>query len=199
MAEKNPNESEWTDRSLLARYREGQADAATRLYLRYADRLRALAARQTASDLKSRVDPDDIVQSVFRTFFRRVARGEYEVPEGEELWKLFLVIALNKVRATGAHHHAARRDTRQTAGGEAFEDAVRKRADQDETALATLKMVIEETLAGLPDSQREIITLRIEGHDVDTIAARSGRAKRSVERVLQQFRDAMKKQLSGGE
>ncbi len=51
-----------------------------------------------APDLAGRVDADDIVQSVFRTFFRRVAKGDYEVPDGEELWKLFLVIALNKVR-----------------------------------------------------------------------------------------------------
>jgi RNA polymerase sigma-70 factor (ECF subfamily) len=199
MVEPRQHETDGPDRSLLARYQAGQPDAATRLYLRYADRLRALAARQTAGDLKSRVDPDDIVQSVFRTFFRRAARGEYQVPEGEELWKLFLVIALNKVRATGAHHHAARRDTRQTAGGAAFEDAVRMRPDRDETALATLRMVIDETLDGLPDSQRQIVTLRIEGHDVDTIAVKSGRAKRSVERVLQQFRDAMKLQLSGSE
>jgi RNA polymerase sigma-70 factor (ECF subfamily) len=191
--------SEWTDRSLLAQYRAGQDDAATRLYLRYADRLRALAARQTATDLQARVDPDDIVQSVFRTFFRRAARGEYDVPEGEELWKLFLVIALNKVRAIGAYHHAARRDTRTTAGGAAFDDAVRSRADRDETALATLRLVLDEAMAGLSESQREIVTLRIEGYDVDAITQRSGRAKRTVERVLQQFRDAMKQQLFGNE
>jgi len=189
--------SEWTDRSLLARYRAGQDDAATRLYLRYAERLRALAARQTASDLRARVDPDDIVQSVFRTFFRRVARGEYDVPEGEELWKLLLVIALNKVRATGAYHHAARRDTRHTTGGAAFSEAVRSRADRDETALATLRLVLDEAMSGLTESQREIVTLRIEGHDVDAITERSGRSKRTVERILQQFRDAMKQQLYG--
>lgn len=191
--------ADWTDRSLLARFRAGQDDAATRLYLRYADRLRALAARQTAGDLKSRVDPDDIVQSVFRTFFRRAARGEYDVPEGEELWKLFLVIALNKVRATGAYHHAARRDTRNTTGGAAYENAVRGRPDHDETALATLRMVLDDALIGLNKSQREIVTLRIEGHDVDTITTRAGRSKRTVERVLQQFRDTMKQQLTGTE
>ena len=80
----------------------GHDDAATQLYLRYAHRLRALAVRQTADDLKTRIDPEDIVQSVFRTFFRRVCRGEYSVPEAEQLWKLFLVISLNKVRGVGA-------------------------------------------------------------------------------------------------
>lgn len=189
-------DSGFSDRRLLDRIRAGHDDAATQLYLRYAGRLRALAAQRTAADLKSRVDPEDIVQSVFRTFFRRVARGEYSVPEGEELWKLFLVIALNKVRATGAFHHAAMRDTRQTAGGEAVSDAV-ARSDDDE-ALATLRMTISDMLNDMPESSREVIALRIEGHEVNTIAERTGRAKRSVERVLQEFRNALTQELEKG-
>ena len=83
--------SEPSDGSLLRRLRKGEQDAATRLYLRYAKRLHGLATAQTGQDLKSRVDAEDIVQSVFRTFFRRAQEGHYEVPDGEEIWKLFLV------------------------------------------------------------------------------------------------------------
>ena len=72
---------------------------------------------------RAAVDAEEIVQSVFRTFFRRAAHGHYSVPDGEEMWKLLLVIALNKVRAAGAYHRAAKRDMRQTVGGEAFERA----------------------------------------------------------------------------
>ena len=75
--------SEPSDGSLLRRLRKGEQDAATRLYLRYARRLHGLATAQTGQDLKSRVDPEDIVQSVFRTFFRRAQEGHYEVPDGE--------------------------------------------------------------------------------------------------------------------
>ena len=60
-----------TDRTLLRRLQHGQADASTELYLRYAKRLLMLAAAQSSPDLARRVDPEDIVQSVFRTFFRR--------------------------------------------------------------------------------------------------------------------------------
>src|SRR4051794_30331946 len=83
-----------SDQSLLQRFRRGQDDAPTLLYLRYAERLRALAAKQSSPSLAARVDPEDIVQSVFRTFFRRAALGHYNVPDGEEIWKLLLVIAL---------------------------------------------------------------------------------------------------------
>src|SRR6516165_12171184 len=99
-----------SDRTLLRRFQSGEADAATLLYLRYAARITSLAWNQRGADLASRFDPDDIVQSIFRTFFRRAAEGHYDVPEGEDLWKLFLVIGLNKIRATGAYHRAAKRD-----------------------------------------------------------------------------------------
>ena len=101
--EAGPDEAA-SDCSLLQRLRRGQADASTLLYLRYAGRLHALATKQSSAALARRVEPDEIVQSVFRTFFRRVAQGHYDVPAGEEIWKLLLVIALNKVRAAAIHH-----------------------------------------------------------------------------------------------
>src|SRR5947209_3216932 len=84
-----------SDHSLLRRFREGSEDAATQLYLRYANRVYRLARAQCPADLARRIDADDIVQSVFSSLFRRARRGDYDVPAGEELWKLLLVITLN--------------------------------------------------------------------------------------------------------
>ena len=176
-----------SDRSLLRRFRAGQPDAATELYLRYAARLRALAGQQCAPDLAPRLDPDDIVQSVFRTFFRRAAGGQYDVPEGEDLWKLFMIIALNKVRSAATFHRAAKRDVRATATG--LSDALTgQHVAPDEMALATLRMVIDELLSALAPSMRSIVELRVEGHEVEEIARRTQRSRRSVERALQEFR-----------
>lgn len=182
------------DHSLVRRIRAGEQDAATALYLKYADHLRALAARQSSPTLAARLDPDDIVQSVFRTFFRRVGDNQYDVPAGDDLWRLFLVIALHKIRNAAAHHRAAKRDVRQTV---AIGDASHRveLSNGDGTGLAILQMVIDDTLARLPDGTRRIVELRIEGHEVAEIADRVGRSKRSVERVLQQFRDELKKVL----
>src|SRR5207249_1390836 len=116
-----------------------------------------------------RFDPEDIVQSVFRTFFRRAARGDYDAPEGEELWKLFLVIALNKIRATGAYHRAAKRDVRATVLGAAFEATLETIPDKDHQALLLLRLVVEEVLQGVPAVQRRMIELRIAGHEVADI------------------------------
>jgi RNA polymerase sigma-70 factor (ECF subfamily) len=177
-----------SDHSLLERYRRGSQDAATELYLRYADRLRALARGQLSPALARRLDLDDIVQSVFGSFFRRAGSGYYDVPVGEELWRLFLVIALHKIRNQGAYHRAARRDVRREGGGDAHDPALALAAQGDEAAYAFLQLVIDEALGRLPAQHRQMVELRIEGHEVAEIARRSGRSKRTVERILQEAR-----------
>jgi RNA polymerase sigma-70 factor (ECF subfamily) len=180
------------DQSLLQRYRRGDDDAATELYMRYAHRLQALAHAQTSTDLKHRVDSEDLVQSIFRTFFRRVARGQYDVPEGEELWKLLLVIGLNKIRATAVHHRAKKRDIlRTTSGSFALEAQESQPHQSDETGLITLEMTIEELLSQLPPQYREIVNYRISGCDVSEISEKTKRSKRTVERILQAFRQQL--------
>ena len=57
-----------------------------------------------------RVDDSDIVQSVFRRFFIAARRGDYDIPQGEDLWNLLLVIALNKIRNAVEFEQSAKRD-----------------------------------------------------------------------------------------
>jgi DNA-directed RNA polymerase specialized sigma24 family protein len=53
-------------------------------------------------------------------------------------------------------------------------------------------MVIGEVLDNLPDVQQRMIVRRIEGCQVEEIAAETGRSKRTVERVLQDFRQRLR-------
>jgi RNA polymerase sigma-70 factor, ECF subfamily len=180
-----------SDRSLLLKVRAGDDDAATRLYLKYVKQLHAVTRRQISASLTRRVDAEDIVQSAFRSFFRRAALGQFEVPEGSELWKLLLTISLNKARNAAAHHQAAKRDANRSVADVATTDV----ADSDDVARRTLELVIEELTANLEQSQRQIIELRISGMEVTEIARQTGRAKRSVERVLQGFRSDLAAEL----
>lgn len=182
---------EVTDRSLVRRFQAGASDAATLLYFRYADHLYSLAAARLASDLTPRLDADDIVQSVFRTFFRRASQGQYDVPDGEDLWKLFLVIALNKIRSAATHHRATRRDVRRTPGLDVTEASTVELGDTRQNAVTSLRLTIEEILDSLPPSYRLIIERRIEGYQLEEIAALAGRSKRSVERILRDFREKL--------
>jgi RNA polymerase sigma-70 factor, ECF subfamily len=194
-SEVEPSSAQRTDRSLLRRLRGGEQDAAEALYVRYARRLRALASTQTSAALASRFDPEDVVQSVFRTFFRRAADGQYDVPEGEELWNLLLVISLNKIRALATYHKAAKRDATTTFPLTSAESSSSGPDASKYEALQILELVIDEVLVNLPESQRAMIRMRIEGHAVDEIAAATQRSKRTVERALMQFRAQLGKLL----
>jgi RNA polymerase sigma-70 factor, ECF subfamily len=193
-----PDDEGKSDRSLLRSYRQGSQEAARVLYRRYAHRLRALARLRKPADLNGRVDVDDIVQSVFGSFFRKVNHGAYDAPEGDELWNLFVVITLNKIRAKGVYHRAAKRDVHQTTTGVGMETLPDELAS-DALACAALRMSVEEALDHLPEPQRLVIRLRMEDHEVVEIARMTGRSKRSVERILQDCRKRLAGWLDDGE
>ena len=183
-----------TDHSLWARVRDGSQEAAGLLVHRYSQRLLALTRAKTGPELQARVDVEDIVQSVFGSFFRGAKRGIYTAPDGEELWGLFLVIALNKIRAKGTHHRAAKRDVRRTVNegiAEPDEGSGFDPPSDDASAYLLLRLVVDEVLAAIPDTHRDVVRLRIDGYEIAEIAEKSGRSKRTVERILQEFRSKM--------
>jgi RNA polymerase sigma-70 factor (ECF subfamily) len=180
-----------SDGSLIARVREGSEDAATALYSRYAQRLLALAKARTGDDLAARVDAEDIVQSVFGSFFRGANQGLYDAPSGEEIWGLLLVIAMNKIRVKARHHRAAKRDVRKTVGGGAPDAEGFDPPATDEAAHTLLRLVVDDVLARLPPGHRDVVRLRLEGFDVAEIAGQTGKSMRTTERVLQDFRARM--------
>jgi RNA polymerase sigma-70 factor (ECF subfamily) len=181
-----------TDRELLERFQQGDREAAGQLYARYAGRLRSLTRRKSSAALACRLDPDDIVQSVFRNFFHAAREGGYEVPPGEDLWKLLLVIALNKIRARGTFHRAAKRDVRRTRRIEGQDPyTLSKENRHSGMTAAFLKLAADEALGQLPPLQRQIVDLRMEGYQVHEIAKLTGRSLRTVERTLQHCRQQL--------
>lgn len=183
---KVPDGSAASDHSLLQRYRDGNEDGASQLFARYFQRLRAFVQARCSPQLAARVDADDIVQSAFRSFFRAAHAGIYQVPAGEHLWQLLLTITLNKLRAQGVYHSAAKRDVRltQSIGGAGADQEILSR--QDEIGDVFLQMVFAEALEQLPPPHRALVDLRMQGYDIAGIAEQSGRSKRTVERMLQQ-------------
>ena len=106
----------------------------------------------------------------------------------------FLVIALNKIRAKGSHHRAAKRDVRRTVNegiAEPDEGSGFDPPSDDASAYLLLRLVVDEVLAAIPDTHRDVVRLRIEGYEIAEIAEKSGRSKRTVERILQEFRSKM--------
>ena len=181
-----------SDGSLMRRLVAGSESAAGRLYARYVSRLRSLARARLSSDLTARVDPEDIVQSVFRRFFHAARRGNYDAPAASDLWDLLLVITLNKIRSEQAYQRAAKRDVRRTTAGGADSYLLEQVAERDDMAATVLQLHVEEALGRLPAASRQVVEMRMEEHGVAEIAKHTGRSKRTVERILQESRDALK-------
>lgn len=175
-----------SDHSLLEQYRQGDQQAALALYLRYAHRLRGLTRAQLSEELAGRVDVDDILQSVWGSFFQGVNAALYDVPPGKDLWRLLLVIALHKIRGQGTYHQADKRDLRRTESLDGAATLVQ--GTEDHAALEFLRLVVDEALESMPSPQKEMVQLRMEEYSVAEIAAKTGRSKRTVERLLQQAR-----------
>lgn len=86
---------------LLRRYREGDFQAATQLFQLYALRLSRCAEQSLSDRLKRRMDGEDVAQSVFRTFFRRVDAGQFQIDSSSQLWRLLVTIAVRKTQKAG--------------------------------------------------------------------------------------------------
>jgi RNA polymerase sigma-70 factor (ECF subfamily) len=188
-------ESSVSDDTLVRWLRSGNDAAAARLYSRYVDRLRALARAKLSADLSRRVDAEDIVQSVFRRFFQAARQGNYDAPAGEDLWDLLLVITLNKIRSEKSFQRAAKRDVRRTAEGGRDGVSLEQIAIRNDVAESMLRLHVEEALARFPADYRTVVELRMEGYEVRDIAQRTGRAKRTVERILQESRVVLRDSL----
>src|SRR5262245_52226224 len=92
---------------LLERYnRCHDESAAGELFRRYAGRLTALARARLSHSLAARVDPEDVVQSAYRSFFLLARDGEVLLQESGDLWRLLVRITLRKVYRSARRHRA---------------------------------------------------------------------------------------------
>src|SRR5580704_15935005 len=98
------------DRDLIAAFKAGSETAARELFDRYCEKLMRLARRRIGQRMTTRVDPEDVIQSAFRTFFTRVRNDEFTFEGENDLFKLLVRLTVNKALRQIAHHRAAKRD-----------------------------------------------------------------------------------------
>jgi RNA polymerase sigma factor (sigma-70 family) len=177
---------------LLHRYQAGDESAAAALYCRYAERLCALAREQLGADLRRRLDPEDIVQSVFRSFFRRSRDGEFVVTRSEALWGLLVTIARNKIRGKAAYHRAQQRDvTKEVPLDDAELSVDLIAAGPTPLEAGALAEEVTGLFQGLKPVEVEMLTQCLEGRSTPEIAARVGYSRQTVWRFLDRLRSRL--------
>jgi RNA polymerase sigma-70 factor (ECF subfamily) len=174
---------------LLARWREGDQQAATELFARYSERLIALARSRLSAKLAQRVDPEDVVQSVCRIFFTEARDGRYDLQRGGDLWHLLAAITLHKLQSL-VHYHTAQKRAPQRECGFATEDSLVRiqptafAANPTPLEAATFVDEVESILRRLDSRHRPIVVLRLSGKSIEEIAAELKYSERTVRRVL---------------
>jgi RNA polymerase sigma-70 factor (ECF subfamily) len=177
-----------SSRILVEKWRKGDQAAAQKLFDRYVDQLLALARRRISQRLASRVDAEDVVQSVFRTFFTRAREGQFRIQERDDLAKLLVRITLHKTLRQVEFHKAAKRDPSQEAGqsSEAREKlfAFLDGEPAPEMVVACLDEM-EHFLNKLRPDERQVLELRLQGYTNREIADKLGTYDRKIRRVIE--------------
>jgi RNA polymerase sigma-70 factor (ECF subfamily) len=189
--------------ALMDRLRRGDEQAAQQVFQRFGERLIGLAQSRLNAAMRQKLDPEDVTQSVFRSFFRGQAEGRFDLDSWDSLWSLLTLITLRKCGHKVKYFRAARRDILREARPAPAEDPSAWKAIAREPTpfeAAVLAETLEQTLRGLNGHQRHIVELSLEGYTVPEISASTGRAERSVYRLLEQVKKKLQ-QLSddGGE
>ena len=107
---------------LMARLRSGEDAAAREVFERFAGRLVAMARGRFNRLLARKVDPEDVVQSAFKSFFVRHRAGKLDVGGWDGLWNLLTLITLRKCADRAEYFLAERRDAAREATGPAGGD-----------------------------------------------------------------------------
>src|SRR5262249_28500755 len=168
----------------LDRLRSQDDAAAEELFARFAHQLIALAHRHIGAGLRHKVDPEDVVQSAYKSFFVRYGAGNLDVVNWNSLWGLLTLITVRKCAERAAYHRAERRDAAREVslpqGDEAapWLDPLGREPTPIEAAV--LNETVEQLLADLDEEERPILELSLQGYSTREISERLGRAERTV-------------------
>jgi RNA polymerase sigma-70 factor (ECF subfamily) len=187
----------------LRRLRAGDDAAARAVFQRFARRLIGLARRQFHASLKYKVDPEDVVQSAYKSFFRGFDEGKLTVGNWDGLWGLLTLITLRKCADRVEYHRAECRDAiREVPAptGAVGRAAGMEALSREPTPLeaAVLSDTVEQLLAGLDEDERPIVELSLQGYTTQEISQQLDRAERSVRRLRERVRQRLERMQREG-
>jgi RNA polymerase sigma-70 factor (ECF subfamily) len=177
-----------TDLSCFELFRTGDEAAARELFDRYVNQVMKLARRHLNRPMAGRVDAEDIAQSVFRTFFQRARKGQFHLDEAEDLCKLLARITVHKtLRQIAFHTRAKRSAAAQSSEPQEMLLNHLAKGPSPEEAVAFVDH-LENFLSKLQPVERQILELRMEGHNNLEIADQLGISDRKIRRLMERIR-----------
>ena len=172
--------------------------AARLVWGRYFQELLALARSHLSARIRGREDEEDVLQSMYKSFCLRQRRGDFDLSNRDELWKLLVQITLRKARNTANRHLQGKRDVRREQAEAAavgwLRRADRAFLDQIDTdgptpaEAALLNEALEQRFQALSDPSCGRSPRKLEGYTNQEIAEELECTVRTVERKLERIR-----------
>jgi len=193
---------------LFAGLKQGDDQAAGRLWDDYFHRLVALARKRLGTLPRRDSDEEDVALSAMHSFCRGMADGRFDLADRDELWRLLATITARKAsrrfrqQAKLDKHGAAIRGESifyspsgdSPAGNMAEQAADHQTPDFDLLMSESCNQLLER----LPDENlKRIALLKLEGLSNRQIADQLDCVERSVERKLNRIRDYWSRDLEG--
>ncbi len=169
--------------------RGGDPEIIEQFVAKYGHSLEKVADNNIATQMGRRFGGDDVMQSVCRTFLRRVEVGQFELDDSESLWRLLCAITLTKVREKARYHMRKKRSLGQEArasgdderGGAMFD---MQAPDPTPSIQIEFADTFEHLIAQLDDEERVVVDMKLQQKSNAEIADKLGSSERTVRRLL---------------
>jgi RNA polymerase sigma-70 factor (ECF subfamily) len=172
---------------------EGDNLAYAEFWEQYGKRLEGVVRSKFPMGLKRRLEPEDLVQSVCRSFFRRATGGQLEFSGDESLWRLLCAITLNKMKMKQRFHYAKRRRLTQESDvaiqssdgdSDRFEPVGTGQSPDDAAMFAEQ---LEQVMNTLDATEQNVLQLKLDGFSNEEISGKLRRSDRTVRRILKRM------------
>jgi len=183
-------------RDLMKRVRAGNQDAAAELVRQYEPEIRrVIRIRLTDRRLTRVLDSMDVCQSVMANFFVRAAAGQFELERPDQLLRLLVTMAKNRLFDQARKQKASRRDSRRVESG--GDDRLQNVAAGTGTPseIISEKELLQAVQKQLTDDERQLAELRTLGKDWAEIAKEVGSTPEAVRKKLSRAMDRVTRRL----
>ncbi len=179
----------------IAKLKDGDEQAAQRIWEVFFARVRGLAAKKLGGASRRVADEEDVAISAIHAMYEGARDGRFDRLENrDDLWQILCMITARK-----AALHWRKQKSRKEVG----ESVIAQRnpdgdlgIDQivagrpDENFLEALDGKGDELLGMLDDRLREVALMKLQGHTNQEIGDKLGRSVKSVERYLAAIRQS---------
>lgn len=186
---------------LLARARQGDQEALAQLVRQYEFKVRLVARYLLGPALRPYLDSVDLTQSVHRSLIVGLRQDKFDLPRPENLMALALTMVRRKVARKWRHLQRQKRlDSGESAGGnlsQLLTTLAAPEADPARTVQFTDQ--VERLCAGLGETDRRLLELRLQGYRPAGIAEQLGLNVNAVNVRLSRLRQKLRGQGSFGD